>query len=239
MNIIQMAEPAPPPAAQDLAETEMFKGVSSAGLRDALRRARVRRLARNVSVFAQGSSAERAHLLLSGRIRIAQRDTDGGQLLVRFIGPGKMFGTVGLFTDHTYPADAVTDVASVELSWSEKDLLKLVETYPRLALNIINVIGSRLREVQERLRELAIQRVGRRIAHVLLRLAEQAGRRTTKGAAIDFPLSRKDVAEMCGATLHTVSRILTGWEKAGVLLTSQQRVTILDIAQLRRLAEES
>lgn len=234
-----MAESAPAPVAQDLAETEMFSGVSSGGLRDAFKRARVRRLARNATVFAQGAPAERGHLLLSGRIRITQRDTDGGQLLVRFIGPGKIFGTVGLFTDRTYPADAVTDVACVEISWSEKDLLKLVETYPRLALNLINVMGARLREVQERLRELATQRVGRRIAHVLLRLAEQAGRRTTKGAAIDFPLSRKDVAEMCGATLHTVSRSLTAWEKAGVLLTNQQRVTILDIAQLRRLAEDS
>lgn len=234
-----MPEATPAPVAQDLGKTEMFDGVSAAGLRDAFRRGRVRRLTRNVTVFAQGSPAERAHLLLAGRMRIAQRDTDGGQLLVRLIGPGKIFGTVGLFTDHTYPADAVTDAGCVEISWSEKDLLKLVETYPRLALNFLNILGSRLREVQERLRELATQRVGRRIAHVLLRLAEEGGQRTAKGASIDFPLSRKDVAEMCGATLHTVSRTLTAWEKAGVLLTNQQRVTILDIAQLRRLAEES
>ena len=43
---------------------------------------------------------------------------------------------------------------------------------------------------------------------------------------------------MCGTTLHTVSRILTGWEKAGLIATRRQRVTIGNPAEIRRLADE-
>ena len=64
--------------------------------------------------------------------------------------------------------------------------------------------------------------------------SQTAGNRTT----IAFPLTRKDVAEMCGTTLHTVSRILTAWEKAGLIATSRQRVTIGNPAEIRRLADE-
>jgi len=60
------------------------------------------------------------------------------------------------------------------------------------------------------------------------------------GAAtlIDFPVTRKDVAEMCGATLHTVSRVLTAWEKAGLLVTDHRRITIREPAAIQRIAED-
>lgn len=228
---------APNPLPQDIAHSEMFTQVSPEGLSQALQCARVRSLSRNSMIFCQGDKADRAHALLNGRVRIAQGDPEGGQFLVRFIGPGEMFGTIGLFTGHTYPAHAVTVTDSVEISWTETDLLALITKYPQIAINLIKITGERLREAQERLRELATQRVERRIAHVLLRLAEQAGQNTMEGTAIDFPLGRKDVAEMCGATLHTVSRTLTLWEKSGLLSTSQQHVTLRDIAELRRRAD--
>lgn len=74
---------------------------------------------------------------------------------------------------------------------------------------------------------------------MLLRLAADAGQATDKGTAIDFPLSRKDAADMCGANLHTVSRTLTAWENAGLIETNQQRVTIRDRPEIQRLADDA
>ena len=125
---------------------------------------------------------------------------------------------------------------SIETSWTEAALFELIHAYPQIAINIVKIVGARLREVQERLRELATQRVERRLAHVLLRLAIQAGEDTSGGTTIDFPVTRKDVAAMCGATLYTASRILTGWEKAELITTSRRRVTIRNLAAIRRLA---
>jgi CRP-like cAMP-binding protein len=48
--------------------------------------------------------------------------------------------------------------------------------------------------------------VERRVARALLRLANQAGRKVDRGIEIDFPISRQNIAEMTGTTLHTVSR---------------------------------
>ncbi len=214
----------------------MFAGVRAAGLGEILASARLRRLPAQTTVFAQGTPALRAYALIKGRVRIAQSDSDGGQLLVRFIAPGETFGTMALFTDNTYPADATTVVDSVEISWTEKDLFGLIARHPVIALNLRKIAGQRLREAQERLRELATQRVEHRVAQVLLRLAAR-GKRSGKSMAIDFPLARKDVAEMCGATLHTVSRTLRAWEKAGLLSTKRQLVTIKDLAELRRRSE--
>lgn len=220
----------------DLAGMELFVGLSPAALAEVAACARLRALAKGELLFTQGAPAERCHALLAGRVRIAQSGVDGGQLIVRFVGPGEMFGTMALFTDRRYPAEAAAVLDSVEASWTETALLALIERHPRIALNLVRIVGVRLREVQERLRELATQRVDRRIAHALLRLAHRAG---AQGTAIDFPLTRQDVAEMCGATLHTASRVLTAWEKAGYIVSHRKRLSILKLAELKRIAGES
>ena len=181
----------------------------------------------------------RAHAVIEGGVRIAQSGSDGAQVIIRFIGPGEMFGTVSLFTDGRYPADAITLADTLEASWSEAELIELINRHPQIGINVIRIIGKRLQEVQDRVRELATQCAEKRIAHAVLRLARQAGQSAMGGTAIAFPLRRKDVADIAGTTLHTASRILTAWEKAGFVTTLSQRLTIRQPAELVRIAENA
>lgn len=224
-------------APQDLADTELFRDVSEHGRADAIRFASVRHWSKGAIIFEQDQPCERAHAVLSGRVRIAQSDADGGQLLVRFIGPGETYGTMGLFSGQRYPAQATAAVDCVEISWAEAALRGLIERHPQIAINILRVAAARLRDIEIRLRESNTQRVERRIAHTILRLAAKGGQ-GDESSQIDFPLSRKDIADMCGATVHTVSRTLTQWENEGWVSTNQQRLTLLNPAQIRRLAED-
>ena len=224
----------PPTAriAEQLAGAELFVGLAPEVLAEVARRGKVEALEKGTILFAQGAPAERCHALLAGRVRIAQSGAEGGRVIVRFVGPGEMFGTVALFTDRRYPAEASPVIDSVAISWPEPTLLELTQRYPQIALNLVRIVGARLREVQERLREIATQPVDQRIAHALLRLVKH-------DAAIAFPITRQDVAEMCGATLYTVSRVLTAWEKAGYIATHRKHLTIRNFPEIHRLAGES
>lgn len=226
--------------AEQLAQIDLFHGLNPAAVTEVARQGQVHYLPKGTLLFAQGATADRCHALIQGRMRIAQAGAEGDQLIVRFVGPGETFGTVALFTDRRYPAEATAVIDSIEISWPEATLLKLIERHPLIALNLVAIVGSRLREAQERLREVATQRVDQRIAHALLRLAHTEAALDGKGnAAIEFPVTRQDLAEMCGATLYTVSRILTAWEKAGHITTQRKQLTIRNYAELRRLAGES
>lgn len=200
--------------------------------------ARPRRVARATRIFNQGDEYVRAHVVIEGGVRISQTGSDGAQVVVRFVSPGEMFGTVALFTDGNYPADATALADTLEASWSEVELLDLMTRYPQIAINAIRIIGRRLQEVQNRMRELATQSAERRVAHALLRLVRQSGRSTTAGTTINFSLRRKDVADVAGTTLYTASRILTGWEKAGLVVSQQHRLTIRNPSELLRIAED-
>jgi len=224
---------------QALATTDLFADLPPAVLAVVAAAARPRRLSAGTRIFNQGDAGVRAHAIVDGMVRISQSGSDGAQVVVRFIGPGEMFGTVALFTDRRYPADATALGDTVEASWGEAELLDLMTRHPQIAINAIRIVGKRLLEVQERMRELATQRAERRIAHTLIRLARQSGRSTAAGTTIPFPLRRSDVADVAGTTLHTASRILTGWEKSGLLVSEGRRLTIRNPSELLRIAEEA
>lgn len=96
-----------------------------------------------------------------------------------------------------------------------------------------------MREAQTRMRELATERVERRIAHTLIRLADSAGHRVQDGLEIGFPISRQDIAEMTGTTLHTVSRILNAWQDQGLVTLGRQKVIVRDSRALAAFAQRS
>ena len=98
--------------------------------------------------------------------------------------------------------------------------------YDGFATEAYRTLGARLGEVQTRVTELATQAVERRVASALLRMANQSGRKTERGIEIAFPVTRADIAEMTGTTLHTVSRLLSAWEREGIVQSSRRHVTV-------------
>ena len=103
---------------------------------------------------------------------------------------------------------------------------------------VIRELGARLREAEARLRDLQTERVERRIARTLVRLASQAGIRTERGIELALPLSRQDLAELAGTTLSTASRTLSGWDSRGIVASGRERITILQPHALVALAED-
>ena len=57
-------------------------------------------------------------------------------------------------------------------------------------------------------------------------MVNQSGRKTEEGIEIAFPVTRGDIAEMTGTTLHTVSRLLSAWERDGIVKSTRRHVTV-------------
>src|SRR6185369_7835508 len=138
-----------------------------------------------------------------------------------------------------YPATATAVDDSVVLAWPSATWPRLVEKFPALATNTLQTVGARLQETHTRVVEMSTEQVEKRIAHALLRLVKQSGRKVDRGVEIDFPISRQDIAQMTGTTLHTVSRILSGWEQAGLIESGRQRIVLREPEKIHALAEQA
>jgi CRP-like cAMP-binding protein len=189
------------------------------------------------AIFEQGAPAENFFVLLSGRLRVTQTTSEGQQTVVRMVNPGDLFGIARALRRPDYPGTATTVVDSVVLQWPMVMWDSLIERHPKFLAGAMLTVGQRLQEAHSRLQEFATEEVERRVAHAVLRLANQGGRKEAEGIRIDFPLSKQDIAEMTGTTLHTVSRILTAWEKASLIEGGRQKLLVREPHRLFLIAE--
>lgn len=219
--------PNPVAVTADLLERiKLFQGLDSDALAAVVQTAHVHAVPSGSCFFLQDDPATRFYVLLQGRVRLTQVTAEGQQVILRFITPGEGMGIVAALGAMVYPASAEALDACRALMWDGAAVAALMERYPRLALNGMRLLAQRVREFQDRLRELATERVERRLARTLLRLARQSGYKVADGILIDLPMSRQNLAEMTGTTLYTVSRILSLWETRGLVEAGRERVLV-------------
>ncbi|TPN00040.1 Crp/Fnr family transcriptional regulator [Mesorhizobium sp. B2-3-3] len=220
-----------------IAHLALFQGLEPQALDSILKDARSVLFAKESIVFEQEADARSFYVLLSGHIRVVRTTPDGRQVIARYISEGEIFGVAAALGRLTYPATAVAAVDCVVLVWPSSVWPDLSSRFPALSAGTFKTVGNRLQETQARVLELATEQVEQRVASAILRLINQTGRKTEAGIEIDFPISRQDIAEMTGTTLHTVSRLLSAWEEKGIIVSGRQRVTVADPHRLVLLAE--
>lgn len=221
-----------------LHDIPLFTDLSPEALREVYQLCREEKRSTGEFFFLQGNPADTVYALVEGRVKLGQVTADGQQITMRIIGPWILFGLVAAVQDSVYPVSAEVMEDARAISWAHTTLQTLMAHHPRIAQNALSLMAGHIQEFQDRLREMASERVERRLARALLRLARQAGKKTAEGVEIDFPISRQDLAEMSGTTLFTASRILSDWERKGLVHAGRERIVIVHTHGLVSIAED-
>jgi len=237
--IIFLVRPILSPTDFDLIRTSsLFQGLDHDALQRIVEHASLQQLAAEQFLFHQGDDLEQVWVVREGRLQLLQFSADGHQVILHIAGPGAEVGLVPALTHAPAPVSARA-VENAELwAWNADEFRALVQAHPGLGLNSIAILGEHIRLYQDRIRELTTERVERRLARTLLRLAQQLGKRTAQGVLIDLPLSRQDLAEMSGTTIYSASRILRAWEDAGIVSSGREQVVITSPHKLVSIAED-
>lgn len=180
------------------------------------------------TVFEEGVRADRFYLLLDGVIRVSRTTPGGDQVIVLHIAAGQLFGIAPALGRDSYPATATAAGECLALGWPVSLWPVFIKEYPGFATETYKVVGERVGEMNNRILELATQAVEQRVACALLRVLNQTGRKVDNGIEISFPITRANIAEMTGTTLHTVSRLLSAWEKQGIVESSRRHIVVTD-----------
>ena len=229
------------PGLQDITYLQgnpLFKGLTEGELSTIAREGRSRRLRPGAYIFRQGAPATTLYLLVAGQVKMTQITPEGHQVLLRVSSPGDTVGAIAVVDKALYPATAQAADSCRLLAWDGDAMLSLMLRFPALAVNILRVVSAHVLEFQDRYRELATERVERRVARALLRLATQAGQSLDNGILIDLALTQQDLAEMTGTTRYTISRMLTDWQQRGLVQTGRERVLIKLPDGLLQIAED-
>jgi CRP-like cAMP-binding protein len=227
---------------QDFVHAIAIRGALFSGLSDELASlllaaATVRQSQQGTALFHQGDAPDQLLQVISGLVRMTQISAEGTQTTLRIMRSGDLLGCVAVLQQFPYPATARAIEDTIVLSWRSAALLDLIGKHPPITDNILRIVGARTRDMLQRVGDMSGKNVERRVAAALLRLAAQAGVKTTDGIKIHFPVTRDDLAEMAGLTYFTISRTLSVWQKQGLVRSGRQRMTVLDADRLAEIAD--
>ena len=219
-----------------LKQTPIFSDLSNEELDGVVPYVVKRQLKKNTVIFHENDPATAFYLVKKGRVKIYKVGPGNREQVLAILGDGQIFGDVPAFDGGPYPATAATMADSEIYLIRSKDFRELVRRYPEVALKIIRVLGQRLRQAMELVRDLSFKQVPHRLAGLLVKLAGEYGRETAAGILIDLPLSRQELADIVGTSRETVTRELKKMEREGMLAVNRRLITIVDQGKLKAWA---
>jgi CRP-like cAMP-binding protein len=220
----------------DLSQVDVLKEAPLEDLNLIVEKSILRSIEEDSFYFFQGDPAKYAYILVTGRVKLVQSNPAGQQVNLRTIKQWEIFAALGAIRpDATYPVAAQALEPSSALAIESSLLRDMMQTRPYLNFGLMQLMTGYIQEMQERYRELATEKVERRLALTILRLASQIGIKS--GESIELPLSQQDIAEAAGSTIYTVSRTLSEWEKRGLVETGRGRIVMRNPHELMKIAE--
>jgi CRP-like cAMP-binding protein len=188
------------------------------------------------SIFFEGDSIGQVVLLTSGMVKLSQSGPQGQEVILRLVGAGETI-SVECFPNCKHCSTARAVERSSALVWEVRQFEAMRQRFPLLAKNVSCVLLHTLNQLEIRFREISTEKVAPRLCNQLVRLASQVGRR--RNDEVEIGLSRRDLAQLTGTTLFTVSRLLGEWESMGIVRPRRQGVVLLNIAALANVARSA
>ena len=199
------AEVLPPPLLETIA-----KGAS------------VRVFPKNAIIVNEGDETDSLYVILAGRARVYVSNAQGREVQLNTIGPGEYFGEITLDGGSRSASVMAVDECRCAIV-KRNELLAIVEKEPQFALHMVRKLASRVRDLTENVRSLALMDVYGRVARLLLELAEQREGRLV----IDEPLTHKDIASRVGASREMISRIFSDLPAGGYVGKENGKLVIM------------
>jgi len=197
--------------------------------------ARERQLSRSEVIYTEGGSVRQVFLLTSGSAKMVQCSQNGSAVILRLCGPGEIVGSLGISAQARYRSTPETLTEGSALVWDSTVFESLSSQFPSLRLNVSYILYKQLEDMEDRFREISTERVSPRLARQILRLVEQVGIVSNGSVAIN--ITREALAQLIGTSLFTVSRLLSQWNRKGIVTTRREGFSVEDMQALEDLTE--
>jgi len=215
-------------------DAAIFAGLSSDDLKLVISRASVRAAPKGAFLFQQGEPAGEIFLLESGRVRLSEITAGGRELLVRFVQPGEVLGDRGAIAGAEYGAAAVSETTVRTYVWTTGVIASLLDEVPQLASNLFAITQRYLHYSRERYRLLATASAEHRIRWALADLARGSGFPKGNATIVTGRTVQRDIADLAATTVYTVNRVLSGYERRGLLTTKRGRIVVFGKPEMNR-----
>ncbi|MBL8481477.1 MAG: cyclic nucleotide-binding domain-containing protein [Rhodocyclaceae bacterium] len=205
----------------------MFKGLPDSALEPIARVSIMRRASRGSTVVRAGDKTDFVYLVLSGSLKVLVSDEDGREVILSMLGPGELFGEMGVLDESPRSATVVAVAPSDLIVISKHDFKRSLQDNFDVSLYIMRNLVSRLRTADRKIESLALMDVYGRVARLLLEMAEDMDGRKV----VNRKISKQDIAKMIGASREMVSRVMKDLQLQGLIEEAPGRIVLCERLQ--------
>jgi len=214
-----------------LREVEIFQDLTDAEVTEISRMTRMCLYSSNHIFYMPDDPGEVLFIIKKGRVQLYRVSPDGRKLVFKTLQQGAVFGHMGMIGQrmHNTFAEAVGEVKICIMN--RTDVEGLLMAKPVVALRILEHMGNRLLDVEQRFEDIAFRRMPSRIARLILQLVEEHG-----GGSTLEGYTHQQLADMLGTYRETTTQILNDLKGAGYIKLSRKCIEILDFNSLEDIA---
>jgi CRP/FNR family transcriptional regulator, nitrogen oxide reductase regulator len=210
-----------------------FEGLDTADIRTILAAGTQQRFSADSVIHHQGDLAGHLFLLLTGRVRRFFLTEDGQKVVLLRVPPGEIFGEATvLATPANYLVSSEAIIHGSTLVWSRRTIRGFCERYPRLVENALLISFDYLAAYRAIHASLICNSAPQRLAQVLANLAEGIGQKVPGGVELD--VRNEELANEANISPFTASRLLSAWQREGILVKRRGKVFLRAPGRLLR-----
>jgi CRP-like cAMP-binding protein len=187
-------------------------------------------------IFGPTPTPQHVYLLEKGLVRIYRTSPDGAALTLGYVRPGEVFGDVAVIAESSRDVCAEASVASNVLRIPREVFTRVLRTHNPVLYEITKTMSQRLVRIRSRAEDLVFHDARRRLARLLVRLAEEFGDRRPTGLAVGVPLTQEEMATLVGTSRQTVNSVLRDLISGGLVARKGRELLLTNQAALQRVA---
>lgn len=185
-------------------------------------------------LFFEGDAFQAVYAVRTGCIKTYKTGEDGEEMVTGFYFPGEIFGAEGIVSQcHTVSAQALETSALCAIPFAK--LEKLSSEIPELMHRFYEVMSHEIVQDQQFIAMLNRSSSELRVAALILNISSRISRENEYATEFRLPMLRSEFASYLGLTIETVSRIISRYNKEGLMNITGNQVQINAIPALLSL----
>jgi CRP-like cAMP-binding protein len=203
----------------------LLVGLSPSEIADVLAEGRVLKVVPKTRICTGGRKAEHLFVVLSGSVKYSRLTTEGDEIILRLFMAGESFGLATLLPDPpNYLGTAEALVAGELLVWNRHEISQLSDRYRQIRTNALSIALHLLGTLSDRHAGLFEGSASHRVARALIDVGRRSGGTHPQG--IDVHITNEQLGSLADVSRFTASRVLSGWNKLGVVTKERNSVCI-------------
>lgn len=210
-----------------LQRTKFFQDLSPEHLAQLAMHVQHRHLNPGAIIFEEGDPGNAVFIVTEGEAKITVKSPTQRDITLALLGPGDAFGELSLLDDSPRSATATTTAPTELLVVHRRDFLDLVATDNVALHGLLSALARMIRNMNQRLADIAMLDVHGRMAKALFGLVDRNGQKSDDGILIDREVTIDDLAGLVGMYPAQVERLMRDYQYEYLLKYENQRITIL------------